>query len=137
MQNDTVTGNGNGNTINAGDGENVVEIKGDNNIVGTGNSKDLVEVTGDGNQVNSGDSNDEIKLKGDNNIVDGGAGDDEYVLSSGSNNSFSDTEGTNRIVDKGVDTVLNGNIKQLKVEPVKMRLQVGAMEQRNLQLTLT
>ncbi len=114
-ENKITTDNGN-NTIISGGYEKTEEGykvtgEGNDNVINAGNGNDIIRSTGNGNTVNGGDGKDSIISIGAHNVIDGQDGDDD-ILSIGNYNKIGGGEGNNTIVFDGNNldiTAGNGN----------------------------
>ena len=86
-RNGIVTGNGN-NTINGGDGEDIITAGFGINTIHAGGGNDTVVVWGDGSVVDGGAGNDTITAYGTT-TVNGGSGDDVIYINNGDHGSVS------------------------------------------------
>lgn len=99
--------------VDAGNGNNSIEIYGDNNTVVSGNGNDLYYVSGNNNTIDGGEASDRIVVRGDNNTIETGGSDpghntgSYYVSVSGNNNTINadDVEGWHAVY--GDDNVMN------------------------------
>ena len=101
----------NNNTINAGDGDDlIINSSSENNTLNGDDGDDLIiNSSSENNTLNGGDGDDLISNpESNNNIINGGSGDD-YVSNSGSNNIVNGDSGNDDlIILKGNDNIING-----------------------------
>jgi Ca2+-binding RTX toxin-like protein len=134
-RNGIVTGNGN-NTINGGDGEDIITAGFGINTIHAGGGNDTVVVWGDGSVVDSGAGNDTITAYGTT-TVNGGSGDDVIYINNGDHGSVSnltingndgnDIYITNAYGQSNYDTIVASSGKDV----IKLTAYEGATTQKS------
>ena len=134
-RNGIVTGNGN-NTINGGDGEDIITAGFGVNTINAGGGNDTVTVWGDGSVVDGGAGNDTITAYGTT-TVNGGSGDDVIYINNGDHGSVSnltvnggdgnDIYITNAYGQSNYDTIVASEGKDV----IKLTAYTGATAQKS------
>ncbi len=120
--------------VDAGNGNNSIEVYGNNNTVQSGDGNDLYYVSGNNNTINGGEASDRIVVRGDNNTIETGGSDvghnmgSYYVSVSGNNNTINadDVEGWHAVY--GDDNVMNtyGGEDDITISGNRNTLDAGA-----------
>lgn len=90
--NDDIKFMGNRNTIDVGDGDDIVEVEGDMNMIYGGAGNDFIKMRGDYNTTDMSDGDDTVWMAGDNNVAMGQKGADNF-FAIGNENTFFGQDG--------------------------------------------
>lgn len=95
---------GSNNTVTSGDGDNTILSSGDSNIVTSGDGNNRITVTGNNNDITAGNGNNTVGVQGDDNIVtvDNASGSINVI---GDRNSITANTGDNTITIRGDENI--------------------------------